>query len=68
MSREYKVCASSMTATFSAGRFVAETPKQACDMARDNYAQSLTGRALKDARAFRFYTVSRFPHEEQHED
>lgn len=65
MSREYKVRASNLTATYNAGRFVADSPEQACEMARDDYAQSPLGRQMKDARAFKFFTVSKFPHEEE---
>jgi hypothetical protein len=61
--REYKVMASNMSATYSAGRFIASSAKEACQMAREKYASSSLGRALKDAGAFRFYTVSKFPHE-----
>lgn len=64
MAREYRVQASSLTATYNAGRFVAESPEQACRMAREEYGRSATGRMLKDAGAFRFYTVDRFTHEE----
>lgn len=63
MSREYKVRASSLSATYNAGRFIAESPAEACEMARRDYANSPTGRALKDSRSFRFYTVDQFPHE-----
>lgn len=65
MAREFKVMASSMTGTYSAGRFVAESAEDACDQARADYRNSGTGRALKDAGAFRFYTVSEFPHEQE---
>lgn len=61
--REYKVMASSMTATYSAGRFVAASPAEACEMARKEYCDNSLGRQLEDAGAFRFYTVSQFPHE-----
>lgn len=64
MSREYKVRASSMTASYNAGRFIANSPGEACEMARAEYARSSLGRGLKDAGAFRFYTVDKFPHEE----
>jgi 1,2-phenylacetyl-CoA epoxidase PaaB subunit len=63
--REYKVRASSMTATYNAGRFVASSAAEACQMARDDYARSSLGRSMNDVRAFRFYTVDKFPHEEE---
>jgi hypothetical protein len=62
--REFKVRASSMSATYNAGRFVAESAEEACRMAREEYAKSPLGRQMKDAGAFRFYTVDKFPHEE----
>ena len=65
--KEYKVMCSSMTATYSAGRFVASSANEACEMARDEYSNSSLGRTLKDAGAFRFYTVSQFPYERDEE-
>ena len=65
--REYKVMCSSMTATYSAGRFIAPTPEAACEMAREAYAKSVLGRSLRDVGAFRFYTVSQFPYEREDE-
>lgn len=61
--REYKVMASSLSATYSAGKWCADSPEEACEMARENYANSGLGRACRDVGAFHFYTVSRFPHE-----
>lgn len=66
--REYKVMASSMTATYSAGRFCAESAADACEMAAQDYAQSNPGRTLHDAGAFRFYTVDKFPYERGEDD
>lgn len=68
MAKEFKVMASSMYATYIAGRFVADSAKEACEMAAQDYRQSPTGRALKDADGFRFYTVSEFPYEREVED
>ena len=61
--KEYKVMGSTMTATFTAGRYVAYSPSEACNMARENYRDSSLGRAMKDAGAFRFYVVEKFPNE-----
>ena len=66
--REYKVMCSSMTATYSAGRFVASSSQEACQMAREEYAKSDLGMALKDVGAFRFYTVDKFPYEREEEN
>jgi len=66
--REYKVMASSMTATYSAGRFFASSPREACQKAHDHYRDSQLGRMLKDVGAFRFYVVDRFPHEDPRDD
>jgi hypothetical protein len=66
--REYKVMCANMHATYSAGRFIASSPEEACQMAREEYANSSLGRDLKDAGAFRFYTVSKFPHEREEEE
>lgn len=65
--KEYKVMASSMSGTYSAGRFVAESDEHACELARNEYHKKL-GRALKDTGSFRFYTVSKFPHEREEQD
>lgn len=62
--REYKVRASNMSATYNAGRFIAESPAEACEMARASYANSSLGRTMRDVGAFRFFVVDRFPHEE----
>lgn len=64
MSREYKVRASSLTGTYNAGRFVAESAQEACEMARESYRRSALGQQLKDVGAFRFFTVDKFPYEE----
>lgn len=63
--REYKVRAASMSATYNAGRFTADSAAEACRMAREDYAKSLLGRSLKDVGAFHFFTVDKFPHEEE---
>mgnify|MGYP001614680694 FL=1 len=65
--KEYRVMASSMDATYTAGRFVAKSAQEACQMARDEYHRRL-GRILKDTGAFRFYTVSKFQHEMEEQD
>jgi hypothetical protein len=51
-------------ATYNAGRFVANSPEEACEMAREDYRRSSLGRSLKDAGAFRFFTVDKFDYEE----
>ncbi len=56
--RQFKVMASSMTATYSAGIFTAKSAADAIEMARENYQNSSLGRQLKDVGSFRFYTVS----------
>jgi len=63
MAREFKVRASSLTATYNAGRFCAGSAEAACELAKQDYANSALGRQLKDVGAFRFYTVDKFPHE-----
>jgi hypothetical protein len=63
--REYKVMASSMHGTYTAGRHVANSSQEACDMAQRAYRNSATGRGLQDAGAYRFYVVSQFPHESE---
>ena len=59
--KEYKVMASSMTATYRAGRFVADSAAEAIEMARENYRNSQAGRTMNDIGAFRFYVVSEWP-------
>jgi len=66
--KEYKVMASSMDATYSAGRFCADTPEQAIEMARDGYRCSPLGRRMNDVGAYRFYTVNAFPYEDAETD
>lgn len=55
MSKPYRVKASSMTATYTAGVFVADSAEDACEQARENYRRSDLGRTLRDVGAFRFY-------------
>ena len=55
--KQYKVMASSMTATYSAGKFMAKSAHDAIEMARENYRCSQLGQTLKDVGSFRFYTV-----------
>lgn len=63
--KQYKVMASSMTATYSAGIFVANSKDEAIEAAKDNYRNSSLGRQLKDVGSFRFYTVDKFPYEDE---
>jgi len=65
---EYKVMASSMTGTYAAGRHIANSASEACEMARVAYRNSPLGRALQDTGAYRFYTVSGFPYEAERRD
>ena len=53
----YKVAASSMTGTYSAGTFAAESKAEAIEKARKNYRNSGIGRSLNDVGAFRFYVT-----------
>lgn len=62
--KEYKVRASSFSASYNAGRFCAESPEEACERAKEDYRNSALGRHAKDVGAFRFYVVDKFPHEE----
>lgn len=55
MTRLYEIGASNLHGTYNAGRFVAETPEEAIEQARERYRLSGLGRALKDVAAFRFY-------------
>lgn len=55
--RQFKVMASSMIATYSAGIFTAKSKADAIEMAREEYRTSALGRQLKDVGSFRFYTV-----------
>jgi hypothetical protein len=45
---KYKIQASSLTATYSAGTFTADSSNEACEMAKKDYMNSPLGRALKD--------------------
>ena len=63
--KEYKIMASSMTGTYTAGRHIANSPAEACEMARIAYRDSSLGRCLKDAGAYHFYVVQKFPYEEE---
>lgn len=56
--KQFKVMASSMTATYCAGTFTAKSAADAIEMARENYRNSSLGRQLKDVGSFRFYTVA----------
>ena len=58
MAREHHVRASSLSATYNAGRFVADSPQEAIEMAREQYQRSPLGRQMNDVRAFRFYVAT----------
>ena len=64
MSRPYLVKASSPTATYRAGTFEANSPEDACELARDRYARSGLGRAMGDADAFRYFVAGEGQHRE----
>lgn len=66
--REYKIMASSMIATYTAGRFIADSPAKAIQQAQEDYARSPLGRTMRDVGGFRFYIVDRFPHEDEDHD
>ena len=51
----YSIGASNMSATYSAGKYIAESRDEAIQKARENYRRSPLGRALRDVGAFRFY-------------
>lgn len=63
--REFIIGASSLHATYSAGRFVAASRQDAIRQAREAYARSSLGRQLGDVNAFRFYVESSTRVEEQ---
>ena len=63
--KEFKVMSSNMSATYTAGKFIAETAAEAVKMARDGYRKSSLGKTLGDVGAFRFYVVDSFPHEKE---
>jgi hypothetical protein len=53
----WRVKASNLYATYTAGVYVTDTAEEACEMARNDYRDSPLGRACKDVRAFRFYAT-----------
>jgi hypothetical protein len=53
----WRVKASNLHATYTAGVYVTDTAQEACEQARDDYRDSPLGRACKDVGAFRFYAV-----------
>ncbi len=55
--REYLIKASNMSATYTAGRFCANSAEEAKEMAREKYRNSILGRELKDTGAFRFWVA-----------
>ncbi len=61
--KEFKVMASSMSATYTSGKFVAETADEAIQLAKENYRNGSLGKSLKDVGAFRFYVVDSYPYE-----
>lgn len=63
MFKEYRVKASHIGGTYNAGKFIAETPQEACEMAREKYRRSDLGRTLKDVNSFHFYVVDKFDYE-----
>jgi hypothetical protein len=65
---EFKVCASSMIATYNAGKWLAESEEEAIEMAQQDYRNSPLGQMLKDVNGFRFYIVDQFDYEENDDD
>jgi len=63
MSREYKVCCSILNKIYAAGRAIADSPEEACEIVRKDHARFPLERSLKDAGGFRFFTVDKFPYE-----
>ena len=57
--KEFKVMASNMYATYRAGAFIASSPSEAIEMAKENYRRSAG--YMNDVGAFRFYVVSEWP-------
>lgn len=57
-----------MTASYNAGIWTANSAAEACEMAREDYRNSMAGRTLNDVGAFRFYTVDKFDHEKDDDD
>lgn len=56
--RERLVKASSLSATYSAGRFESDSDTDAIEQAKDTYNNSALGRQLKDIGAFRFWIAT----------
>ena len=54
----YRVGASNMNATYNAGSFVADSPEEAKEKAREAYRNSPMGRQFKDVGGFRFFIKS----------
>ena len=65
--REYKVMASSLGGTCTAGKYVAETAQEAIQQARAVYVKSPLGRRFKDVGGFQFYIVDQFSDEATNE-
>lgn len=65
MMEEFWVQASSLSATHNAGKYFADSPQEACDMARRDYADSPAGRNMGDVGAYWFYTVEKFDIEQE---
>jgi hypothetical protein len=55
--KSYEISASNMTATYGAGKFIANSAAEAIEKAKEKYRKSPVGRELKDVGAFRFYVT-----------
>lgn len=56
--QSFLVMASNASAVYQAGRYVARSPSEAIDMAREAYRNSNIGRKLNDTASFRFWVAS----------
>lgn len=56
--KEYLVGAANFHATYTAGRFIANSPQEAIEKAKEDYKKSGIGRALKDISSFRFFIMT----------
>jgi len=56
--KNYLVKCSNFYATYSAGKYQAESEQEAIEKARREYADSSLGRMLKDVGAFSFWVAS----------
>lgn len=55
MAKLYYVGCSNFHATYNAGSYVADSPAEAIEMARQDYRDSPAGRMMGDVGAFRFW-------------